>query len=107
MSSVAIPKRPGHIWIGDRPAPQRWLQSWRDLHPDWPYTLYDNVYLTGRRWRNQPLIAHNVRKRHFEAPRIARQPWISARNLFLRTVLQKHRDAFPTLPLTAQPSEEP
>lgn len=66
MSGVAIPKRLGHIWIGDRPAPKRWLQSWRDLHPDWDYTLYDNAYLTGRRWRNQRLISHYFNERRFE-----------------------------------------
>ncbi|QXT38300.1 hypothetical protein [Gymnodinialimonas ceratoperidinii] len=66
MSAVAIPKHLGHIWIGDRPAPRRWMDTWRNLHPDWTYTLYDNIYLTGRRWRNQRLMAHYFRKRHFE-----------------------------------------
>ncbi|MCG6903802.1 MAG: hypothetical protein LJE68_14085 [Rhodobacter sp.] len=60
--SLGIPKILGHIWIGHRPAPLVWLQSWRDLHPDWEYRLYDNAYLFGRRWRNQPLINEYYRR---------------------------------------------
>ncbi|MEX3015375.1 hypothetical protein [Gymnodinialimonas hymeniacidonis] len=66
MTTVAIPMRLGHIWIGPRPAPTRWLDSWKRLHPNWAYRLFDNAYLTGRRWRNQRLIAHYFRKKHYE-----------------------------------------
>ncbi len=66
MSAVAIPMRLGHIWIGPRPAPTCWMDSWKRLHPTWPYTLFDNAYLTGRRWRNQRLISHYFQLEHFE-----------------------------------------
>ncbi|GAA5069955.1 hypothetical protein N0B44_00220 [Roseibacterium beibuensis] len=66
MSSVAIPKRLGHIWIGDRPAPEHWMQTWRDKHPDWDYVRYDNAYLTGRRWRNQALITEYFKRGRLE-----------------------------------------
>lgn len=62
----AIPRRLAHIWVGERPPPLHWMQSWRDHHPDWTYTLYDNAYLTGRRWRNQRLIAEYFRRGRLE-----------------------------------------
>lgn len=63
--SIGIPKRLGHIWIGPKYAPTEWMQTWRDKHPDWDYTLYDNDVLTGRTWRNQPLIAEYFRRRQY------------------------------------------
>ena len=43
-----IPKELGHIWIGPYAPPEEWMQSWRDHHPEWNYTLYDNAFLTSR-----------------------------------------------------------
>lgn len=62
----AIPRRLAHIWIGERPPPLHWMQTWRDHHPDWEYRLYDNAYLTGRRWRNQRLMAEYFRRGRLE-----------------------------------------
>jgi hypothetical protein len=42
---MLIPKRLGHIWIGPLEPPHEWMQTWKDLHPDWKYTLYDNDFL--------------------------------------------------------------
>ena len=44
---TAIPKRLGHIWIGPKPAPLKWMQTWPEKHPDWEYTVYDNDFLVG------------------------------------------------------------
>lgn len=55
-SAVAIPKRLGHIWIGPKPAPKLWMDSWPKLHPDWAYTVYGNDTLTGYPFRLRPLI---------------------------------------------------
>lgn len=60
--TLGIPKIIGHIWIGHRPAPEAWLQSWRDHHPNWEYRLYDNDFLFSRRWRNQRLINEYYRR---------------------------------------------
>ncbi len=43
----AIPKRLGHIWIGPKPAPVKWMRTWPEKHPDWEYTVYDNDFLVG------------------------------------------------------------
>ncbi len=53
---MSIPKRLGHIWIGPRKAPEEWMATWREKHPHWDYTLYDNDYLDRTDFRNQHLI---------------------------------------------------
>jgi mannosyltransferase OCH1-like enzyme len=62
---VGIPKRLGHIWIGPRSAPEHWLQSWRDHHPDWVYTLYDNEFLTSFPFVNRRLIDEYIKRGEF------------------------------------------
>lgn len=51
-----IPRKMGHIWIGPHPAPEEWMATWRDAHPDWTYRVYDNDYLCNRRFRCQAQI---------------------------------------------------
>lgn len=62
---VGIPKNIGHIWIGPRSAPEEWLQSWKDHHPDWSYTLYDNDFLASFPFRNRKLIDEYVKRGQF------------------------------------------
>jgi inositol phosphorylceramide mannosyltransferase catalytic subunit len=38
-----IPRRLHQIWIGPSPAPSRWMQTWRDAHSHWEYTIWDEV----------------------------------------------------------------
>jgi hypothetical protein len=33
-----IPRNLGHIWIGPKVAPEDWMQTWVDKHPEWNYT---------------------------------------------------------------------
>lgn len=66
MSVLGIPRRLGHIWVGHRPPPTDWLVTWKEHHPDWDYVLYDNAYLTSRRWRNQALINEYFRRGRYE-----------------------------------------
>jgi len=37
-----IPQIIHQIWLGPLPRPQRWMDSWRDQHPDWEYHLWDD-----------------------------------------------------------------
>ncbi len=48
---TGIPKRLGHIWIGPKPAPAAWMDTWPVKHPDWEYTVYDNDFLLGHPFR--------------------------------------------------------
>ncbi|MEZ5912833.1 MAG: glycosyltransferase [Paracoccaceae bacterium] len=54
--TAAIPKRLGHIWIGPKPAPVHWMQSWPEKHPDWDYRVYDNTVLRDFGFRTRRLI---------------------------------------------------
>jgi mannosyltransferase OCH1-like enzyme len=62
---MGIPKKLGHIWIGPRSVPAEWLQSWRDHHPKWSYTLYDNAFLYSFPFRNRHLIDEYVKRGQF------------------------------------------
>lgn len=62
QSEVKIPKKMSHIWIGPRPAPADWMKTWRDHHPDWEYTLFDNDYLAMRKFRTQAQINEYLKR---------------------------------------------
>ncbi|SLN29017.1 hypothetical protein ROA7450_01225 [Roseovarius albus] len=56
QSSAGIPKLMSHIWIGPKPAPIEWMQTWQEKHPDWDYRIYDNDYLERTSFKTQRLI---------------------------------------------------
>ena len=58
-----IPKKLGHIWIGDRQPPLEWMKNWKQKHPDWGYQLFDNSYLSSRRWRCEAQIAEYMKRK--------------------------------------------
>ena len=60
-----IPKKLGHIWVGDRQPPLEWMETWKQKHPDWDYQLFDNSYLSSRRWRCEAQIAEYMKHRQY------------------------------------------
>jgi len=47
-----IPKKLHIIWIGDAArTPLSHIQSWKDRHPTWTVTLWDNERFVQRAWR--------------------------------------------------------
>lgn len=52
----ALPKRLGHIWIGPKPAPTVWMDTWPRAHPGWSYTIFGNDTLAGYPFRLRALI---------------------------------------------------
>lgn len=52
----ALPKRLGHIWIGPKPAPTVWMETWPKAHPGWSYTIFGNDTLAGYPFRLRALI---------------------------------------------------
>ena len=58
-----IPKKLGHIWIGDKQPPLEWMETWKQKHPDWDYQLFDNSYLSSRRWRCEAQIAEYMKRK--------------------------------------------
>lgn len=55
---VSIERKMYPIWIGPNPAPQKWLNTWRDKHPEWNFHIFTDEMLRARRWKNQHLINH-------------------------------------------------
>lgn len=37
-----IPKIIHQIWVGDKPAPKKWMDTWKEKNPGWEYILWDN-----------------------------------------------------------------
>ncbi|MFA7668472.1 MAG: glycosyltransferase [Burkholderiaceae bacterium] len=63
--TCAIPKKLSHIWIGPKKPPIEWMNTWRQLHPDWEYTLYDNDFLFNRKFQTQSQINEYLKRRQY------------------------------------------
>lgn len=48
-----IPRIIHQVWIGNRPAPEAWMRTWREKHPDWEYRRWGNREVRTRKWINQ------------------------------------------------------
>ena len=48
-----FPKVMHCIWVGPKPAPMKWIDTWKEKHPDWEYILWDNDKVFSRTWINQ------------------------------------------------------
>lgn len=53
---TGIPKKLGHIWIGPKPMPSHWMETWPEKHPEWQYRIYDNDFLHSFPFRTRRLI---------------------------------------------------
>lgn len=60
---LVIPKKLGHIWIGPVTPPLEWMNTWKEKHQDWEYTLYDNDFLNSYNFKTQHLINEYLRRR--------------------------------------------
>jgi len=47
-----IPKLMHQIWVGPKPRPDKWLQTWQDKHPGWTYKIWDNKDFNAQ-WKNK------------------------------------------------------
>lgn len=50
-----IPKLLHQIWLGSRPPPLVWTETWREANPDFTYRLWDEDALDGLGLRNDDL----------------------------------------------------
>lgn len=53
---ITIPNKLWQIWIGPKPAPTQWMNTWPKHHPNWDYKIIDNEILHNRKFHNQRLI---------------------------------------------------
>lgn len=56
--TLTIPRIIHTTWIGNKPAPTHYIETWKKHHPDWEFKLWDNkaVFESGRVWRLQAWI---------------------------------------------------
>jgi len=59
---MKIPKIIHKIWVGDKPAPMKWINTWKDKHPSWEHILWDNDKVYSRDWINQEHIGEYTEK---------------------------------------------
>lgn len=45
------------VWVGPRKPPFKWLNSWRDMHPDWEYHLWTDKNLPSLKNRMSYILA--------------------------------------------------
>lgn len=57
-----IEKKMTQIWIGPRPAPLKWMNTWKEKHPDWEYSIFTQKDLESRKFHNQHLIEYYYAK---------------------------------------------
>ena len=50
---VTIPKIIHQLWVGDKPRPDKWMQTWQVMNPDWEYRVWDNNTVKSTKWINQ------------------------------------------------------
>jgi len=60
---MKIEKNLTQIWIGPKPAPIKWMNTWQDKHPGWNYSIFSQKDLEARSFRNQRLIDHYMKKK--------------------------------------------
>lgn len=57
-----IPHLIHQIWIGDKPQPQKWMDTWKRFHPDWKYILWDNERVNNFVFKNKEKIDGCIKK---------------------------------------------
>lgn len=60
-----IPKNMIHIWVGNKPAPLKWMNSWKELHPDWNYWVFGNEGLDEIEFYTGDVIPYLISKKNY------------------------------------------
>ena len=64
---MSVVKNMVHIWIGPKPAPLKWMNTWKDKHPDWDYWVFTDGMLKDRMssFKNKHLMEEYYRRGKF------------------------------------------
>lgn len=54
--NLVIPKIIHQLWIGDKPAPKKWMQTWKEKNPSWEYKLWTEKEISAKKWINKKHI---------------------------------------------------
>jgi len=57
-----IPKIIHQLWVGPRPAPTKWMDSWKRYNPGWEYRLWDEKAIHKEKWINQKHVDNYMKK---------------------------------------------
>jgi mannosyltransferase OCH1-like enzyme len=60
-----IPNNMIHIWIGEKPAPVKWMNTWKELHKNWNYWVFDNTKLETEFFQTGDVIPYLVSKKNY------------------------------------------
>ena len=60
---LIIPKIIHQLWISDNPAPEKWMQTWRDKNPGWLYRLWTDKDLKTEKWINQKWVDYYYQRK--------------------------------------------
>jgi mannosyltransferase OCH1-like enzyme len=62
-----IPAKMIHIWIGPKPAPIHWMNTWHEKHPHWQYMVFDNAWFEKTSFYNQSIIDEYYQRGKYNA----------------------------------------
>lgn len=57
------PKIIHQVWVGDKPAPTKWMNTWKEKHPGWKYILWNNEKIGQFNFKNKKHIDYFWKKR--------------------------------------------
>ena len=57
-----IPKIIHQMWVGPTDRPIKWMNTWKEKHPDWEYMLWDNEAVKNFEFKNQKHIDYFTEK---------------------------------------------
>lgn len=79
-----VPKIIHQLWIGPHEMPARWMNTWKEKHPDWEYRLWTEKELSEVGWKNQRWIDFYC----------SREIWSGAKNIYQYEILFNHGGVF-------------
>ncbi len=54
------------IWIGNKPKPTKWMNSWKKKNPEWEYILWDNKKIYDYNIKNKKQFDYYYNKKKFD-----------------------------------------
>jgi mannosyltransferase OCH1-like enzyme len=62
-----VVKNMTHIWVGPKQTPSKWMNTWKDKHPEWNYSVFTDQMLKEQlnSFKNKHLIEEYYRRGRF------------------------------------------
>jgi mannosyltransferase OCH1-like enzyme len=59
---LTIPKNLFQIWVGPHPAPLKWMNTWKSLHPEWNYVIINDENIDDFKFDNRDVIDYFLKR---------------------------------------------